>query len=82
MSTDQTAWENLYRIVRGGVGIMIAGVSIRNVQEITTARVVAEMAKAGRRSPSSTLFSTSFWRIADKPGPFISWPARRTSFPA
>jgi N-acyl-D-amino-acid deacylase len=45
MSTDQIAWENLYRDCGGGVGIMIAGVINPELKKYD-GKTVAEMAKA------------------------------------
>jgi N-acyl-D-amino-acid deacylase len=55
MSTDQTAWENLYRDCGGGSGVMIAGVideRLKKYEGVT----VAQMAKTEGKSELDALF--------------------------
>ena len=55
MSTDQIAWENLYRDCGGGVGIMIAGVINPELKKYD-GKTVAEMAKAEGKPELDALF--------------------------
>ena len=55
MSSDQTAWENLYRDCGGGSGVMIAGVideRLKKYEGVT----VAQMAKTEGKSELDALF--------------------------
>jgi N-acyl-D-amino-acid deacylase len=55
MSTDQTAWENLYRDCGGGSGVMIAGVIDERLKKYE-GMTVAQMAESEGKSELDALF--------------------------